>query len=49
MQIWYLTLMNILGYVSPALFMFTIHIAIQAFQTSIVVPALYDIGYVSSL
>jgi len=32
MQIFYLTLMNMLAFVSPALFLFTVHIAMFAFR-----------------
>ena len=32
--------MNLLAYVAPALFMFTIHIANQAFQIKVITPAL---------
>lgn len=32
LQIFYLNLMNMLGFISPALFLFTIHIAMYAFR-----------------
>ena len=47
-QIKYLTIMNILAYVAPALFLFTIHVAMQAFQTDVIIPILVSTGLVTS-
>ena len=49
LQIKYLTIMNMLAYVAPALFLFTIHIAMQAFQSDVIIPTLFQAGLVSSL
>lgn len=48
-QIRYLTIMNMLAYVAPALFLFTIHIAMQAFQTDVIIPILFNLGFITSL
>ena len=40
---------NMLAYVAPALFLFTIHIAMQAFQTDVIIPILFNLGFITSL
>ena len=37
LQILYLTMMNTLAYISPALFAFTVHIAMEAFRADLLV------------
>ena len=44
MQIFYLTFMNALAYVSPALFMYTVHIAMFTFQTDVIVATLQKLN-----
>ena len=44
----YLTLMNWLGYISPALFMYTIHIAMYTFQTNVIIPTLQSLNLVDN-
>lgn len=45
-QIFYLTLMNMLSYIAPALFMYTIHIAMYTFQSNVIVVVLQQLGMV---
>lgn len=40
--------MNMLAYIAPALFMFTIHIAMFTFQTNIIVAIFQDLGLIST-
>ena len=47
-QIFYLTMMNTLAYIAPALFLFTIHIAMQAFQTDIILPTIFKLGFIKT-
>lgn len=39
--------MNALSFISPALFMYTIHIAMYTFQTNVIVTVLQQLGVVS--
>jgi len=48
MQIFYLNLMNMLGYIAPALFMYTIHIAMYTLQTNVIVSVLQQLGIVTN-
>ena len=48
LQVRYLMIMNMLAYIAPALFLFTIHIAMQAFQSDVIIPTLFDLGIVKS-
>lgn len=43
LQIMYLTLMNSLTYFSPSLFLFTVHIAMEAFREDVLVRVLTDV------
>lgn len=47
-QIFYLTLMNMLSFVAPALFMYTIHIAMYTFQSNVIVDVLQQLGMVAN-
>lgn len=41
LQIFYLTFMNMLAFIAPALFLFTIHIAMYAFYADVLVPVVF--------
>jgi hypothetical protein len=45
LQIFYLNLMNIIGFVAPAIFMFTIHIAMSAFRDWFFGTVLQDMAF----
>lgn len=45
-QIFYLTLMNMLGFIAPGLFMFTIHIAMFTFKANVIIPILQGFDFV---
>ena len=40
--------MNMLAYIAPALFLFTIHIAMQSFQTDVIMPTLKELKLLES-
>ncbi len=42
-QMYYLSFMNMLAYIAPALFMFTVSIAIQVFRTDVLMVYFADL------
>ena len=46
-QILYLTFMNWLSFVAPALFLYTIHIAMYTFQTNVIVQLFQNFGLIT--
>jgi hypothetical protein len=42
----FLTVIGILGYISPALFMFTVHIAMYTFQVNAIFPIFNAVGLI---
>lgn len=49
LQIIYLVFMNWLSFIAPALFMFTVHIAMFTFQANVLIPLFHNFGLLSNV